>query len=165
VDFIVETLKPYVDAHYRTRPGRSDTGIGGSSLGGLIAFYAALAHPGVFGRVLAFSTPFFLNPRLFGLARAARPRAPATRFYFDTGLNEGATDPESPNHAMARSLRAMVDTLAAAGVDTAADVRVLLPADGAHSEWFWRREFPAACRWLFPGPRVRNGRGLTTRGR
>jgi metallo-beta-lactamase class B len=36
-------------------------------------------------------------------------------------------------------------------VDTAADVRALLPADGAHSEWFWRREFPAAFRWLFTG--------------
>jgi predicted alpha/beta superfamily hydrolase len=152
VDFLVGTLKPYVDAHYRTLPDRVHTGIGGSSLGGLIALYAALAHPDVFGRVLAFSTPFFLNPRLFELARELRPRRPASRFYFDTGLAEGATDRDLPDHAMARSLEAMVDTLAAAGIDTAADVRALLPPDGEHAEWFWRREFPAAYRWLFAAP-------------
>jgi metallo-beta-lactamase class B len=43
----------------------------------------------------------------------------------------------------------MVDTLKAAGFDVARDVRSLLPAEGAHSEWFWRREFPAAYQWLF----------------
>ena len=153
VDFLVLTLKPYIDAHYRTRPDRANTGIGGSSLGGIISFYAALQDPDVFGRVLVFSAPFFFEPQLFAMARAYRPRASATRFYFDTGLDEGATELGLPHRAMARSLQAMVDTLAAAGVDTAAHVRALLPADGAHSEWFWRREFPAAYRFLFAGPR------------
>lgn len=151
VDFIVQTLKPYVDAHYRTRPDRVNTGIGGSSLGGIISFYAALQYPDVFGRALVFSAPFFFEPQLFALARAYRRRASPTRFYFDTGLNEGTTELGLPYRAMAHSLQAMVDTLAAAGVDTAADVRALLPADGAHAEWFWRREFPAAYRWLFGG--------------
>jgi predicted alpha/beta superfamily hydrolase len=149
VDFIVQTLKPYVDTHYRTRPERVNTGIGGSSLGGIISLYAALQYPDVFGRALVFSAPIFFEPQLFTMARAYRPRGSATRFYFDTGLEEGATELGLPYRAMAHSLQAMVDTLAAAGVDTAADVRALLPADGAHSEWFWRREFPAAYRWLF----------------
>ena len=149
VDFIVQTLKPYVDAHYRTRPDRLDTGIGGSSLGGIISLYAALQYPGVFGRVLVFSAPFFFEPRLFAMARAYRPRAGPTRFYFDTGLDEGTAELGLPYRSMARSLQAMVDSLAAAGVDTAADVRALLPADGVHAEWFWRREFPAAYRFLF----------------
>jgi metallo-beta-lactamase class B len=156
VDFLARTLKPWVDAHYRTRPDRASTGVGGSSLGGLISVYAALRYPAVFGRVLAFSTPFYINPEIFALARALRPRRPAARFYLDTGLNEGVTAPDT-NRAMARTQGAMVDTLAAAGADTARDVRALLPADGAHAEWFWRREFPAAYRWLFApagrGPR------------
>jgi len=149
VDFIVQTLKPYIDAHYRTRPDRLDTGIGGSSLGGIISFYAALQYPDVFGRVLVFSAPFFFEPQLFAMARAYRPLPQPTLFYFDTGLNEGTTELGLPYRSMARSLRAMVDSLAAAGVDTAADVRALLPADGVHAEWFWRREFPAAYRFLF----------------
>jgi len=149
VDFLVRTLKPYVDGHYRTLPDRANTGVGGSSLGGLISFYAALRYPDVFGRVLVFSTPFFLHPQIFALARAARARRPATRFYFDAGRDEGRSTAGIPERAMARSQGAIVDSLAAAGIDTAADVRSLLPADGAHAEWFWRREFPAAYRWLF----------------
>lgn len=147
VDFVVQTLKPYVDARYRTRPGRLDTGIGGSSLGGLISLYAALRYPEVFGRVLAFSSSLFINPDIFALARAARPLRPASRFYFISGLNEGGTGPLL--RAIARGQGAVVDTLAAAGFDVAADIRSFLPADGAHAEWFWRREFPAAYRWLF----------------
>jgi len=155
VDFLVQTLKPYVDAHYRTRVDRANTGIGGSSLGGIISIYAALQYPDVFGRVLVFSAPFFFEPQLFALARRYRPRPSATRFYFDTGLDEGATELGLPRRAMAHSLQAMVDTLAAAGVDTAADVRALLPADGVHAEWFWRREFPAAYRFLFAAEAAR----------
>jgi hypothetical protein len=50
VDFLVETLKPYIDAHYRTRPDRLNTGVAGSSMGGLISFYAMMKYPDVFGR-------------------------------------------------------------------------------------------------------------------
>ena len=149
VDFLVHTLKPYIDAHFHTRRDRIDTGIGGSSLGGLIALYAALRYPDVFGRVLAFSPSLFVNPEIFALARTARRRRPPTRFYFDSGHEEGASEPGLPDHVFVRSTNAMLDTLAAAGIDTAADVRSLLPADGAHAEWFWSREFPAAYLWLF----------------
>jgi len=150
--FLVHTIKPYVDARYRTRPDRLNTGIGGSSLGGLLSFYAAIKYPEVFGRALVFSPSFFTNPAVFSLARAARPLRPATRFYFVSGLNEGGTGPLP--RAISLGQHAMVDTLASAGFDTAADVRSLLPADGAHAEWFWRREFPAAYRWLFAGAAV-----------
>jgi metallo-beta-lactamase class B len=146
VDFLAQTLKPYVDEHYRTRPDRLNTAIGGSSLGGLISLYAALRYPDVFGRVLAFSPSLFINPEIFALARAARPLRPGSRFYFDSGLNEGGEGPLV--RAFERTQHEILDTLAAAGFDVAADVRSLLPADGAHAEWFWRREFPAAYVWL-----------------
>lgn len=146
-EFLAETLKPYIDARYRTKPGRLDTGVGGSSSGGVIAMYAGLRYPDVFGRVLSFSPAFFVNPQLFALARATLPRTPPSRFFLDAGLNE--TVPALAAGEFARTQREMVDTLAAAGVDVARDVRSLLPADGVHAEWFWRREFPAAYRWLF----------------
>jgi len=149
VDFLVRTLKPYVDAHYRTRPDRLHTGVGGSSLGGLISFYAAIKYPKVFGRALVFSPSFFINPQIFALARAARPLRPAARFYFVSGQNEGGQGPLL--RAIPNGQTAMVDTLAAAGFNVARDVRASLPADGAHAEWFWRREFPAAYAFLFGG--------------
>ena len=149
VDFLARTLKPYVDAHYRTLRDPAHTGIGGSSLGGLISFYAVMKYPEVFGRAIVFSSPFFLNPTLYTMARAFRQPRTHVRFYFDMGADEGIGEQGLPDHAMARSQRAMMDTLAAAGVDTLRDVRNLLPADGQHREWFWRREFPGAYSYLF----------------
>ncbi|MFN2396927.1 MAG: alpha/beta hydrolase-fold protein, partial [Bacteroidales bacterium] len=39
MEFIVETLKPFIDNEYRTLPDRENTGIIGSSLGGVISLY------------------------------------------------------------------------------------------------------------------------------
>src|SRR5438132_769367 len=62
VEFLVQTLKPYIDQHYRTLPDRFHTGIAGSSMGGLISLYAALKYPDVFGRVGVFSPAFWVAP-------------------------------------------------------------------------------------------------------
>ncbi len=142
VDFLVKTLKPYVDRHYRTRPDRRHTGIAGSSMGGVISLYAALKYPAVFGRVGVFSPAFWTAPALYALARGAHP-APGTRIYMVTGGREG-TAPDS----VVRQHQRMVDTLTAAGFTTA-DLDAVVRPDGEHAEWFWRREFPAAYEWLF----------------
>lgn len=148
VDFIVHTLKPYVDRHYRTRRSREHTAIAGSSAGALIALYAALRHPEVFGRAALFSIASWLAaPDIYAFARRARPSRPPPRFYLASGAFE--TSEGQP----ARDQRALVDTLHAAGFARGVVTRSLIPADGKHAEWFWRREFPAAYRWLFPAPR------------
>lgn len=54
--FLVERLKPFIDSHYRTDPGRASTFVMGSSMGGLIAFYALVRYPGVFGGAACLST-------------------------------------------------------------------------------------------------------------
>ncbi|MEM7702166.1 MAG: alpha/beta hydrolase-fold protein [Pseudomonadota bacterium] len=56
IDWIATTLKPWVDRALRTKPGRDDTAIIGSSMGGLISLYAFLEHPRVFGRAGCVST-------------------------------------------------------------------------------------------------------------
>lgn len=145
LDFLARTLKPWIDARYRTIPGPEGTAIVGSSSGGLIAFHAYLRHPGVFGRIGAFSPAFVVSDSVFALARAARPPA-GTRLYMVSGLKE--TVAGQPDDVFSGRQRRMLDTLLAAGW-RAEDVRSLLPADGTHAEWFWRREFPAAYRWLF----------------
>jgi pimeloyl-ACP methyl ester carboxylesterase len=54
--FIVKELKPLIDGAYRTRPDRARTAIAGSSMGGLISFYAITQFPDVFGRAACVST-------------------------------------------------------------------------------------------------------------
>jgi metallo-beta-lactamase class B len=143
VDFLVRTLKPYVDRHYRTLPDAPNTGIAGSSMGGLISLYAGLKYPEVFGRVGVFSPALWFAPSVFAYARQARPR-PGQRFYFVTGAHEGDT-PE----VYVADQRRMIDSLAAAGFRVGVQVDSAIRADGTHAEWFWRREFPLAYRRLF----------------
>ncbi len=139
VDFLALTLKPYIDAHYRTRPDAAHTAIAGSSMGGLIALYAGLKYPAVFGRVGVFSPAiWFAKDSLLAYERR-RPAAPASRFYFVAGPAESET--------MLPLMAAARNELLARGVP-ASHLRLRAPADGRHAEWFWRREFGPAYRWL-----------------
>jgi predicted alpha/beta superfamily hydrolase len=144
VDFLVRTLKPYVDSRFRTRPDRLSTGVAGSSMGGLISLYAALKYPWVFGRVGVFSPALWFAPDLFAYARAAGPPLPGTRIYFVVGAKEG----DQPD-VYVNDQRRMVGTLTTSGYRPGVNVRAFTREDGVHAEWFWRREFPAAYRWLF----------------
>jgi pimeloyl-ACP methyl ester carboxylesterase len=55
IHFLIDTLKPLIDARYRTLDDREHTAIGGSSMGGLIALYGAIQYPNVFSKVMALS--------------------------------------------------------------------------------------------------------------
>ena len=139
VDFIVETLKPYIDAHYRTRPERDYTGIMGSSLGGLTSMYAAIEHQDVFSKAGVFSPSFWFSSQAYTHVTQTGKQADM-RIYMIAGQNESAT--------MASDLNNMYNTLLGAGFRQDEIKKVIHP-DGAHTEWYWAREFPAAYRWLF----------------
>jgi len=84
--FLVEELKPFVDARYRTLPGRDDTLVMGSSMGGLISLYAAARHPQVFGGVGAVSTHWpACDGCMIDWLRAELPAPGAHRIYYDYG--------------------------------------------------------------------------------
>jgi predicted alpha/beta superfamily hydrolase len=84
--FLVEELKPFIDAAYRTLPGRADTFVMGSSMGGLISQYAMSSYPGVYGGAGCVSTHW---PAGDGIALddfAAHLPDPTThRYWFDYG--------------------------------------------------------------------------------
>ncbi len=68
LEFIVNTLKPEVDLRYRTLTNRENTGIMGSSLGGLISTYALLYHPDVFGLAGLFSPSYSIADSIYSLS-------------------------------------------------------------------------------------------------
>jgi predicted alpha/beta superfamily hydrolase len=86
LEFLVMELKPFIDATYRTLPGRADTFVMGSSMGGLISQYAMSRYPEVFGAAGCVSTHW---PAGNGIALddfAAHLPDPAThRYWFDYG--------------------------------------------------------------------------------
>lgn len=138
-EFITETLKPYVDEHYRTLPGREHTGIMGSSLGGLISFYTAMAYQDVFSKVGVFSPSFWFSSLIYDFAETEGKQA-AMKFFFLAGGQESAN--------LDAQVTEMTDVLSEA--DFASDEwRYDFVSNGQHSEWFWAQEFPEAFEWLF----------------
>lgn len=140
VQFIIETLKPYIDANYRTKPERASTGIMGSSMGGLISLYAAIEHQDVFSKAGIFSPALWFAPQCYTHVSSTGKRADM-RIYLLAGQLED-------NGSVVSDVNAMYNTLRSAGFG-AQEVQVVTHADGQHSEWYWAREFPAGYKWLF----------------
>ena len=139
VDFLIDELKPFIDSNYRTLPGRENTGIMGSSLGGLISTYAGIAHQDVFSKIGTFSPSYWFSQEAYTQVGTTGKQADM-RIYQLMGTQEGA--------GAVDNMFAMEDTLHVAGFN-ADEVLSVEKADGQHSEWFWAREFEAAYLWLF----------------
>lgn len=158
-DWMVETLKPYVDGNYRTLSDREHTGIMGSSMGALISLYTAIEHQDVFGKVGIFSPAFWFA------GNQAYTHVSSTGKQADMKIYLLAGDQED-NGSVVDDLNAMHNTLSNAGFEDE-ELFLLTHNDGQHSEWYWAREFPDAYEWLFsnstatstaeesPGMRVR----------
>jgi enterochelin esterase-like enzyme len=80
---VVEEVKPYIDSHFRTRPGPQTTGVMGSSLGGVVSFYMGWQWPQVFGNVGCLSSTFTHKDNL--VERVLREERRNVRFYIDSG--------------------------------------------------------------------------------
>jgi predicted alpha/beta superfamily hydrolase len=139
--FLVNTLKPYIDSAYRTKPGREHTGIAGSSMGGLISLYAAIAYPEVFSKAGIFSPAFWFTDSLYGFIAGHQKKLPA-KFYFIAGKNESLS--------LGSDMDSMVVLLRSVGY-TDKEIVSQIKDDGAHSEWFWRGEFAGCYNWLYNG--------------
>jgi len=136
--FIVETLKPFIDSMFRTLPQREFTGIGGSSMGGIMSQYAGSKYQSVFSKLMIFSPAFWFSNQVYAdITRFGH--LTGTRVHFVAGQNESST--------MVSNIRLMETTLRNAGFP-ASDIKVDIKADGQHSEWFWAREFNASWQWL-----------------
>jgi predicted alpha/beta superfamily hydrolase len=142
--FVVKVVKPYVDAHYRTRPDRKDTAIMGSSLGGLISHAAAFEYADVFSKIGEFSPSFWYAPAAYDLS-AKQKLPPGTRIYMVCGDHEGS-DQKDHDETVANMIRmeAMLRR-----EQPGLRLRSVVRAGGEHNERFWRAEFPAAMRFLF----------------
>jgi predicted alpha/beta superfamily hydrolase len=140
---LTEELKPIIDARYRTLPGRTHTGLGGSSLGGLSTMYLGLRHAGVFGRLAVMSPSVWWGRRaILRYVAKARPR-PSTRVWLDIGTAEGKM-------AVADTRR-LRDALLDAGWRPDVDLEYVEAPGGTHSEGAWAARVGDVLAFLFPG--------------
>ena len=139
-DFVVNVVKPYIDAHYRTRPQREHTGIMGSSMGGIASHYALYAHGATFSKAGIFSPAYWTGPAIRPWTLSATLR-PGTRVWMNMGEKEG-DDMVGPFAIMAPLVEADV---------APGDFHAGVVPGAEHNERFWRGEFPDAVRFLFGG--------------
>jgi len=143
--FLQGEVMPLIEARYSVLKGPENTGLGGSSLGGLIALYTQLASPGAFGRLLIESPSLFVaNRKILKEARGFRAWPP--RMYVGMGTREtGAAEKDGKIVADVRELAAM---LREAGLDEKR-LRVQIEEGAAHTESAWARRFPEALEFLY----------------
>jgi predicted alpha/beta superfamily hydrolase len=141
VNFLVDTLKPFIDEKYRTLTNREHTGIGGSSLGGLISIYAGLMYPNVYGRLMIFSPSLWVRQNVtFEQIKFFQPLP--TKIYVYAGGKESAT--------MIPNVERFRQALTSQGFGTnVLDFNISYDINGRHNEERWGKEFPIAIDWLF----------------
>ncbi|MEO0788553.1 MAG: alpha/beta hydrolase-fold protein [Bacteroidota bacterium] len=140
VRFLADTLKPFIDSHYRTKPASEYTGIGGSSLGGLISIYAGLMYPEVYDRFMIFSPSLWVTPNIPWELLDINDDFTG-RVYLYGGEAESAS--------MADLLNGFRDQLLERTDLDPSAVKLELDPNGLHNEARWGQEFPHAIEWLY----------------
>lgn len=141
LQFMTGPLKTHIDTKYRTRPDRLNTGIGGSSVGGLLSIYAALMFPQTFGKFLVFSPSLWISQKIFfDVIHFFEPFE--TRIYLYAGGKEGAH--------MIPNVAKLKDALETQSFGySRVKIKASIDSKGEHDEKQWSKEFPEAFRWLF----------------
>lgn len=141
VKFMMEDLKPHVDKNFRVKPDREHTGIGGSSMGGLISLYAGFQYNETFSKLLIFSPSLWITDQAFYQAMSFLPKG-MTDIYFYAGGNE--------SNSLIPTVDKMIDILKSRKhSEHFFNIKSKINPEGRHQEYFWGKEFPVAIEWLF----------------
>jgi predicted alpha/beta superfamily hydrolase len=132
--YLVRTVKPLIDANFRTRPEREYTAIAGSSMGGLLALHALIKEAGT------FSAAWVMSPALWYAGGAihqwvATQPGPVGQIWLDTGMEEGEDQLDE--------VRSMRDLLVRRGWELDRNLHYHEDPDGDHDEASWGRRVDA----------------------
>lgn len=143
-EFLIDELKPFIDARYRTFTGPEHTGLGGSSLGGLATIALGLWFPNVFRRLAVMSPSIWWDDcALYDIVERVDEEArPELKIWLDTGTHE-------PGWERARVLR---DRLIEHGWRLHDDLHYFEDEGAGHTEGAWAYRMDAALRFLYPPP-------------
>lgn len=141
MQFLGETLKPYIDANFRTKPQAQYNALIGSSMGALISTYGAVKYPNLFSKVGVFSPAFwFARTQLNNYITTTTNDVSNLRMYFVCGQNEDAD--------MVPDMITVKNNLVSKGVSSS-NTFTKIDNYGTHTESYWRGEFSDAYLWLF----------------
>jgi predicted alpha/beta superfamily hydrolase len=139
---LTEELKPFVDSTYRTLRDPPNTGLGGSSLGGLVTLYLGLQHPDVYGKLAVLSPSVWWDNRvILKVVRLTSPK-PRPSIWLDIGTGEGGKT--------VRDARELRDELVRAGWILGFDLQYSEIPEAGHNEAAWASRVGPFLKYLFP---------------
>ena len=128
--FVIDTVKPIIDADFRTNPTPDQTGIVGSSMGGLISLYAFFKRPDVFGLTGVMSPALWYGQRkVFDYLSECKEAK--GRIYVDVGTKEGSEE--------LRDVTRLRDQLLQTGYRHGHDLLFIVDFGAGHNEQAWAR--------------------------
>ena len=141
---LTEDLMPWVASRYRVHAGREFTGLGGSSLGGLVTLYLGLRYAYVFGKLAVLSPSVWWNHKsILGYLNERAPQVwERPRMWLDVGDREGART--------LRDAELLARRLKANGWIPGDSLHFERVPDGTHDEASWARRVKPVLRFLFP---------------
>lgn len=139
IQFIIKTLKPKIDSLYRTKSNAKNTAIFGSSLGGLLSFYAVIHYPDVFGKAGVFSPSFWFSDEIYTLMENSEKSK--ARIYFLAG--------EKESESMVAEVKKMEKLMDHNRCYCLKLNKTVIIEGGEHNEKLWRENFEEAVKWLF----------------
>jgi predicted alpha/beta superfamily hydrolase len=145
---LVEELKPFVDRTYRTKPDAAHTGLGGSSLGGLVSLYLGLKYPNVFGKLAVVSPSVWWVDKYIVHSVEKLPRRPSLRIWLDIGTKEGRDPAEAAKTV--EDVRLLQGTLVKKGWRPGKDLEYYEAKDAEHNERAWAARTDKILEFLFP---------------
>jgi len=139
---VVEDIKPFVDATYRTLPDTENTALGGSSLGGLLTLYLGLRSPMTFGKLAVLSPSVWWGDGVIVREVEALPRKTPQRIWLDAGRREGVD--------VIPDVRRLRDVLVDKGWSIGEDLMYFEARGGEHNERSWAKRVGPFLKFLFP---------------
>jgi predicted alpha/beta superfamily hydrolase len=144
-DFLTKEVMPFIERNYRVATGPENTGLGGSSLGALIALHTAIARPGFIGRLLLESPSLWASGRQ--LTKDSRKvRIWPERIFLAAGTAEAANPERS--RTVVDDVRELAAILRRA-VLSEKRLRLVIKEGAGHNESAWAERFPEALQFLF----------------
>jgi predicted alpha/beta superfamily hydrolase len=140
---LIEEVKPFIDNEYRTLPDRENTGLGGSSLGGLVTLFLGLAHPEVFGKLAVLSPSVWWDHKsILAFVNEAEIEI-RPRIWLDMGTREGGKSSLNDSVLLHKLLLKR-------GWRDNEDLLYMRVEGGTHDEAAWAKRVEPFLRFLFP---------------
>ena len=145
--FLVQEVMPFAQRNYRTLSGASSTGLGGSSLGGLVSLYLGLKMPTIFGKLAALSPSVWWDHRMMIRFAAKAPVELRPRIWLDIGTREGAR--------IVQDVEQLRDVLLKKGWRLGEDLHYERVEGAEHNEANWAKRVGPFLQFLFPAPETK----------